>query len=212
MARAPLKSIRTDDVEPAPKVEFKRAGPQGKSTRVVSASVLAAMFNVSRNTILMWKRDGCPVEREAAKKGESDQYDIADVISWRIAVTESRVASALIARAPGPSGSLPDGRESKEDADARRARALADIAEVEAAEAIGAVMLTAQVEAQVVAILARASNALGNLPPALARKTAKMSDPAQIRAEAERLVRRVTKNFVWGEPLDDEGEAVDDAA
>jgi phage terminase Nu1 subunit (DNA packaging protein) len=184
---------------------FKKAKIEGKATRVMSLSMLAAYFNTSRNTVLGWKRDGCPIEKAATKKGESDQFDIADVIAWRIAA-ERRDAVLGVAKASPVPGGADDGLETEEQAKARRARAMADIAEVDAAERIGAVALIADVEAIVVERFSRAVAVIQNMPPALAAKTCKMTDPSEIRAWADKYVRRAMRPLAWGEPVEDEDE------
>ena len=75
-------------------VQIKKSGANGKATRVMSLSLIAVHLDVSRNTVLAWKRAGCPVEREATKKGESDEMDLADVHRWRVAVEKDLTASA----------------------------------------------------------------------------------------------------------------------
>lgn len=62
---------KTIDIDPPGHVSFKRAKATGKASRIMSLSMVAAYFDVSRNTVLAWVRDGCPIEREATKKGES---------------------------------------------------------------------------------------------------------------------------------------------
>lgn len=184
------------------KLTFKRGKPNGKATRVMSLSLIAAYFDVSRNTVLGWKRDGCPIEKKATKRGESDQMDIADVISWRIAVERRDAAIGVGKKDPTPGGA-DDGLETEAQAKARRARAIADIAEVDAAERIGAVALIADIEAAVIERLSRVVTVIQNMPPAMAAKTAKMSDPSEIRAWADKYIRKVMRPLAWGEDLEE---------
>lgn len=179
-------------------VSFKKAGSNGKATRVMSLSMVAAMLDVSRNTVLAWKRDGCPVEKEATKKGESDQMDIAEVVRWRIAVEKEATADAarkahgLVSPTPGGAD---DGGETKEQADTRRARALADIAEVEAAEAYGSVAPIARLETILREEHAAARANFENLGSALADRTAPITDPATVKEIADKLVRQAVKPY-----------------
>lgn len=175
----------------------KKAGGNGKATRVMSLSMIAVYFDVSRGTVLSWKRAGCPIERAATKKGESDQMDIANVIRWRIATEKDLTADAAKRAggiAPTPGGAA-DGGETKEQADTRRARALADIAEVEAAEAYGSVAPIARLESILREEHASARAAFENLGSALADRTASITDPVRIKEIADRIVRQATSAY-----------------
>jgi phage terminase Nu1 subunit (DNA packaging protein) len=57
----------------------------GKSVCVMSLSDIATRFGVSRNTVMKWIADGCPVEKRPAGKGDSYELDIRAVIRWTTA-------------------------------------------------------------------------------------------------------------------------------
>lgn len=56
----------------------------GKSARVMSLSQVAILLDVSRNTVMRWISDGCPVEKAppAGAKGVSYELDLAAIVRW----------------------------------------------------------------------------------------------------------------------------------
>ena len=90
--------------------------------RTVNRGELATLCGVSLPTVDAWLRDGCPIIKHGSRGIESE-FNSAAVIEWRIARAVEAATDGLLEE---------DGRTSKEEADRRRAVALAITAEVEA--------------------------------------------------------------------------------
>ncbi|KQP91361.1 hypothetical protein ASF60_18125 [Methylobacterium sp. Leaf113] len=159
---------------PAEKYRSKPTNPSGKSVRLKSASEVATLLDVNRGTVARWKADGMPVAREPERAGDSYDIDIADVVKWLIdrAVKEAK---------PGPDASDPDGApprpagwEDKEEADRRRAVALANTAEMEE-ELAGTVIPIEAVADLVRDEFAACRTKLENIGSTLAGRTARIA-------------------------------------
>lgn len=214
--REPRSSL--DATTLASTVTKKKAQPAGKSMRVVSLSMVATFLDVSRNTVLSWVRQGCPVEREPVGKGDSYELDLADVINWRMAqaVDAAVEKASAAAKIPLPPGGSFDGLETKDEADTRRARALANMAEMDEAIKAGSVVAVYAVENMVRGDYAKLRTGLSNIGAELADKTSGITDPAQVKAVADKLVRDAIDHLVYRDPvtagMDDEDDEGDDEA
>ena len=93
-------------------------------SKPVSLKVAAATLGLSRNTLSSWIAKGCPVVSKADRdQGVEWRLDIAVIHKWRV---EAAVKEAVAGY------QTEGGGVSKEEADRRRAVALAIVAEVEA--------------------------------------------------------------------------------
>jgi hypothetical protein len=200
-----------------PEIKFKKSKKEGKTTRVMSLSMVAAYLDVSHDKIRVWLRDGLPYEKEPVKRGESYQFDIADVHKWVLAYERALLeekfteAAAMSAKA----GSAPGGGETKEEADRRKAIAQANIAEIEEAKEAGAVVPIDVVITMVTDDYAQLRAGLESLGNQLADRTAPITNPAQVQTVADKLVRKTVSKLVPRIPgitPDDEDDDVEAAA
>lgn len=51
----------------------------------VNRAGLADAHGVSENTVTNWLEEGLPRAKAAARRGQSDEYDVAETIRWRLA-------------------------------------------------------------------------------------------------------------------------------
>lgn len=184
MAKRPSKPGGT--TTPPDRFHAKPTHSTGKSVRVMSSSMVATYLDVSRNTVQAWINRGCPVEREPEKKGESYELDLAAVVKW---LQAQEIEKALDRAGPSPS-SVPGGpeKESLEEAQRRRAVALANIAEIEEAEAAGSVIPMAAAEQMVADERILVRSKFESLGSVLAGRTASITDVALVKVEADKLV------------------------
>ncbi len=197
---------------PPEKYGRKPTSSTGRAERTMSASALATFLDVDRGTVKRWIDAGMPRVSEPEGKGGSYMLDVADVVKWLMgkAAADAKPAPA----GPGPEDglSLPPGYETKEEADRRRAVALANIAEIEEEEAAKRVVPIEAVADLMAAERINARTKLENLGATLAGRTAKITDAAQIKELADRLVREAVDCLVGDvSPLmaDGPGEADD---
>lgn len=183
MAKRPTKSGGT--TTPPDRFHAKPTHSTGKSVRVMSSSMVATYLDVSRNTVQAWINRGCPVEREPEKKGESYELDLAAVVKW---LQAQEIEKALDRAGPAPSSAGGPEKESLEEAQRRRAVALANIAEIEEAEAAGAVIPMAAADQMVIDERILVRTKFENLGSVLAGRTAAITNVALVKAEADRLV------------------------
>jgi hypothetical protein len=89
-----------------------------------------------------------------------------------------------------------DGGETEDQAKTRRARADANIAEMKEAEFAGSVVPIAVVETMISKEYATMRLKLENLGNTLAARTAQITDPAKVKATADKLVREALAALV----------------
>lgn len=102
-------------------------------SKALSLTATAATLGVSRNTVAGWIAKGCPVLSGADRdRGVEWRLDVGQVHAWRVD-TAVREAVAGYQTVDGD-------KITKDEADRRRAVAMAIVAEVEADQALGAVV------------------------------------------------------------------------
>ena len=138
--------------------------------RSVNRAGLASVFAVSLPTIDAWVRKGCPVV-ERGGTGREWQFDTAAVIEWRTA----KAVEDAVAGMGGDKSSV-----TKDQADTRRAIALAIKAEVEADEALKAVVYRQEVETDILAFCQALRIGLGNASAKIAGRATSMTNAAEI--------------------------------
>lgn len=173
-----------------------RKTERSEAVRLVSNAVVATMLGVTRGTVQGWIDDGCPVVNKAAGKGQANELDIAEVVDWLMKRAEKKGLDRGLAAAEDAiaDGSLAeDGGESKDQAETRRARAMANIAEFKEAIEAGSVtpndVVIDMVRADYAAVRAR----FENVPNTLATRTAQIDDPTEIEKIATELVTHALK-------------------
>lgn len=138
--------------------------------RIVNRAALAQLCGVTLPTIDAWIRKDCPVV-ERGGQGKEWKFDSAAVIEWRIA----KAVEQAVAGMGGDKGSV-----SKDQADTRRAIAMAIKAEVEADEALKAVVYRHEVEADIAAFVQTLRLGLGNASAKIAGRATSMTNAAEI--------------------------------
>lgn len=142
-----------------------------------SLSEAATLLGLHRNTLAEWLRDGCPsIEKADRTRGIEWKLALPEIMRWRI---ERAVADAV---APySGSGDL----ISREEADRRRAVAVARISEIELDEKLRSVVHVAdakEVMAQFAQVVKQGGdNAFGKI----AGRAALTTNPHEIRAICE---------------------------
>lgn len=163
----------------------------GRAERTLSASELATLLDVDRGTVKRWIDAGAPIVSEPEGKGGSYRLDVADVVKWLMGKASAE------AKPTGPAGeegfTPPPGWESKEEAERRRAVALANIAEIEEAEAAGAVVPIELVAELYTADVAKARSKLENVGSTLAGRTARITDAGKVKEVADALIAEVAE-------------------
>jgi phage terminase Nu1 subunit (DNA packaging protein) len=165
----------------------KESKESTSSPRHMSLMQCAQLLDRDRNTIQKWIRQGCPVVQAADRgRGQSWVLDLAAVVRWR----EEQAASVAAAGVKID----PEGM-SKEEADRRRAVALAYMAELELEEERRAVVRVDQVLDVVAAEYAAVRAALESVPAKLAGRLVGQQDPNAIRAEVEDSLRHALSSL-----------------
>ena len=139
----------------------------------ISLTKSAEIFGVSRGTLSDWIARGCPYVGKADKaRGIEWSLDTAAVHKWKV---ESSVKDAVAAY------ETEDGGISKEEADRRRAIALAIVAEVEADEALKKVMLVSDAHEMVADFCQVIKSGIGNATTKIAGRFNSSRTPAEFR-------------------------------
>lgn len=187
MARKPTSKADLGPTTPPEKLRGKPTSSTGKTARTKSASEVATLLDVNRGTVKRWIDAGAPVAKEPAFEGDSYDLDVAEVVKW---LQERAVTAAVDAGPPDDEGGppRPAGYEDKEEADRRRAVALANIAEMEEEEKAGTVVPIDAVESLISEEILACRTKLENLGSTLAGRTARITDAAQVKALADELV------------------------
>lgn len=155
--------------------------------RHVSLMQCALLLDRDRNTLMKWIRQGMPVVQEADRdRGQTWVLDLAAVVRWR----EEHTAGIAAASVKTDPEGMP-----KEEADRRRAVALAGLAELELEEASRAVVKVDRVLDEVAAEYAAVRAALEAIPSKLAGRLVGATDPNAIRAEAESSIRHALSSL-----------------
>lgn len=131
------------DLNPTTPSDGYRSKPTssaGRSVRLMSAFAVADMLDVNRGTVRRWKTDGMPVVSDPEAGGDAYTIELAEVVKWLIERVVNKEVEKAREKAPGGPGGMPGmppgfeppaGWESEEEANRRRAVALANIAEMD---------------------------------------------------------------------------------
>jgi phage terminase Nu1 subunit (DNA packaging protein) len=152
--------------------------------RLVNRADLAGIFGVSVNTVTNWIEKGCPyVER--GSNGVEWQFDTAAVIDWRIQRAVENVAMNA-----GDDSTRDSSKARREDADCRRAVANAIVAEINADEALKAVVSRHDAVADMAIFCQVLRTGLSNMASKVAGRAATMTNASEIEAMAKAEMNR----------------------
>ncbi len=152
--------------------------------RLVNRADLAGIFGVSVNTVTNWIEKGCPyVER--GSNGVEWQFDTAAVIDWKIQRAVENVAVNA-----GDDGPKDSSKARREDADCRRAVANAIVAEINADEALKAVVSRHDAVADMATFCQVLRTGLSNMASKVAGRAATMTNASEIEAMAKAEMNR----------------------
>lgn len=152
--------------------------------RLVNRADLAGIFGVSVNTVTNWIEKGCPyVER--GSNGVEWQFDTAAVIDWKVQRAVENVAMSA-----GDDGTKDSSKARREDADCRRAVANAIVAEIDADEALKAVVSRHDVVADMATFCQVLRTGLSNMASKVAGRAATMTNAPEIEAMAKAEMNR----------------------
>ena len=142
-------------------------------TKTYSLIQAAATLGISRNTLAGWLDKGCPAERRADRaRGVEWELSIPSIFEWR---TDTLVREA-VARYNSE-----DGHVTKDEADRRRAVAMAITAEVEADTMLRDVVARSDAEACMAEFCQVIRAGLDNASAKIAGRAVTMTDPNEIR-------------------------------
>lgn len=142
----------------------------------------SAILGVHRNTLGGWIEAGCPVIKRADRsRGIEWQISIAQVVEWRI----SRAVEDALSGYQDESGKI-----TKDEADRRRAIALAITAEVAADEALNVVVRRQDAEADAAEFCSALRTGLSNAGAKIAARAAGISSAPEIQEMYEGEINR----------------------
>lgn len=143
---------------------------RSKPMREVNRQDLANLCNVSLPVVDRWVADGCPfIDR--GSKGIPWRFDIARVFEWRIERRADEVSAAFTGEG---------GLVSREEADRRRALAMAIVAELDADDRLNTTVNRDDILEDVAGFCGVLHNGLGNAASRIASRAAKMASAAEI--------------------------------
>lgn len=169
----------------------KTTNTSGRPARLVNKTNLAIFLDLSHNTMKKWIDLGLPVVGDSSGKGDAYLIDTADAVKWvaRQAYERGVEAGSEAAAMPVGESSEPGVKgESKDEADRRRAIALANIAEIEEAQAAGDVVPVQAVADMVAEEYTLVRDGLSGLGSTLAGRTASITSEAKIKEIADKIV------------------------
>ncbi|MFB0491300.1 phage terminase Nu1 subunit (DNA packaging protein) [Methylobacterium sp. OAE515] len=175
--------------------------------RLVNRADLAGIFGVSVNTVTNWIEKGCPyVER--GSNGVEWQFDTAAVVDWKIQRAVENVAMNA-----GEDSS----KSRREDADCRRAVANAIVAEINADEALKAVVSRHDAVADMATFCQVLRTGLSNMASKVAGRAATMTNASEIEAMAKAEMNRaftaareeIAQRWFAGRDTDDDAGGAD---
>jgi hypothetical protein len=138
-----------------------------------SLSHIASVLGIHRNTIAGWLKKGCPsVQAADPARGVEWKLEIPAVFAWRI---DHAVKDALASYADAAGGI------SKDEADRRRAVALAIVAEIEADEALKSVVSRQDAEADMASFCQTLKQGLSNASARIASRATSMTNAPEIQ-------------------------------
>ena len=148
--------------------------------RPINRGDLAALCGVSLPTVDGWVEKGCPyIER--GSRGVEWRFDSAAVIDWRI----QRAVENAVMNAGDDSS-----KARREDADCRRAVANAIVAEINADEALKAVVSRHDVVADMATFCQVLRTGLSNMASKVAARATTMTNASEIEAMAKAEMNR----------------------
>lgn len=149
--------------------------------RRVTRAELADILGVAKTTVDAWVSRGAPFVERGAGKGSRWAFDVAAVVEWRIEEKAKEVARRF--EEAGAAGS-------REDAERRRAVALATLAEIELDERLGRVVLVSDAAEASASFVQVIRTGLANAAFKIAGRAASMGNPAQIQLMVEDELNR----------------------
>ena len=165
--------------------------------QIVSASGLAAVFGVHRNTVNNWVKKGCPyIQKADRRRGQEWQFSTAEVAQWR---TEQAIIDAV-----GDTATV-----DKEELIKRKLAAETTIAEIEAAKRKGQVAELDEIEKQWSDTIIELRARFRQLPARVAAQLVGVTSKAEIK---EILLDEIdeTLTVLADVAIDDDDEAADD--
>ena len=171
-----------------------------------SLSQAATLLGVHRNTLHQWLQHGCPaVEKADRERGVEWQISLPDIVDWRIERAVANVAAA----SRGDGTAIP-----KDEADRRRAVALALSAEIDLDERTRNVVARADAVADMSAFCQALRDQISSAFGKIASRCSTMQLPTEIeamcRAEWNRAMKVAQEELRRRWDLRMAGEAVTD--
>src|SRR3954464_9320665 len=161
---------------------FDRALTGENPSRPYSMVAAAGILGVNKITLAKWIEQGCPVQKRGNRTlGQEGEILIPAVVRWLIDRSVSEALSGYQDTA---------GKITKDEADRRRAIANAVSAEIQADEALGAVLSREDAEADVTAFCAVLMAGLSNAASKLASRTSTMTNASEIADIAQAELNR----------------------
>lgn len=143
---------------------------------------IAALLDVHRNTVSKWIDDGCPVIQRADRdRGIEWELSLSEVVEWRM----SRAVQNAVASCQGEAGQI-----TKEEADRRRAVANAIRAEIDADEALRAVVSRQDAVTDMSTFCQVLKTGLSNMAAKVAARATTMSSATEIEELARGELNR----------------------
>ena len=143
---------------------------------------VAALLDVHRNTVAKWIDEGCPVIQRADRdRGIEWELSLAEIVEWRM----SRAVQNAVASCQGEAGQI-----TKEEADRRRAVANAIKSEIDADEALRAVVSRQDAVTDMSTFCQVLKTGLSNMASKVAARAATMTSPTEIEELARGELNR----------------------
>jgi phage terminase Nu1 subunit (DNA packaging protein) len=142
----------------------------GKTSSLLHA---AAVLEVHRNTLSKWIDQGCPVRQRADRaRGIEWELSIKEVVDWRM----KRAVEDAVSSYQDAGGNI-----SRDEAERRKAVANAITAEIEADEALRAVVSRPDAEADMASFCQVVKTGLSNAASRIASRAASMTSAPEIQ-------------------------------
>jgi terminase small subunit / prophage DNA-packing protein len=152
------------------------------SPKTYSLAHASAELGVHRNTLAKWIEQGCPVAQKADRsRGVEWKIALPVVFAWRI----DRAVSEAVASYQDDNGKI-----TKDEADRRRAIALAVVSEVEADEALDTVVARQDAEGDLGAFCLVLKTALSHAAAKIAARAAAVASAPEIQELCETELNR----------------------
>ncbi|MDH2313137.1 hypothetical protein [Methylobacterium brachiatum] len=143
---------------------------------------MAALLDVHRNTVAKWIDEGCPVIQRADRdRGIEWELSLSEIVEWRM----SRAVQNAVASCQGEAGQI-----TKEEADRRRAVANAIKSEIDADEALRAVVSRQDAVTDMSTFCQVLKTGLSNMASKVAARAATMTSATEIEELARGELNR----------------------